>query len=47
MSNLVILKWHHFENKGKFEKKWLFLVGPKKVFLTYFLNNGAKETLKI
>ena len=37
MSNLVTLKWWHFEHKAKFEKEDLFYLVLKKVFLTYFL----------
>ena len=28
-SNLVTLKWRHFEHKAKFEKNGLFSLGPK------------------
>ena len=39
MSNLVILKWWHFEDKAKFEKDGLFSLGPKQVFVAYFLKD--------
>ena len=40
MTNLVILKWRPF-------KKGLFYLGPKKIFLTYFLKDYIKKVLKI
>ena len=46
-SSRVILRWRHSEHKAKFEKNGLFSLGPKQVFLIYFLKDCPKKFWKI
>ena len=42
MLNLVAVEWRPFEYKAKFGKNYL---GPKQIFLTYFLKDYNEESL--
>ena len=46
MSNLVILKWQHFEYNVKFEKKWCLLFRSEIVIFDMFLKRLCEESFE-